>query len=679
MLEIVKPSELDLARDWCRAAFVLPADSDPTHLPITFTYDTEHSIALLPNWRATQAASSEGDGYSLDVITFADPQGVLELRCEVKSYHAYPAVEWVAYLKNIGTVDSGILADILPLDVLFPLDPAAPCQVHHARGALTQQDDFEPLATPLTFRQGGSRLELAARTGKSSTLHLPFFNLQLGSGGVIGAIGWSGGWAATFQRTREGVHVRAGMERTHLRLLPGEEIRTPRILLLFWQGGDAADDGAAERVRSHNIWRRLLLEQYTPRVHGEVLQPPFCDGGWGAQSEDSHLAKIRWLAENRIPRECYWIDAGWYGERPVAEAADGLTSNWMREVGSWFPNAGAYPHGLAPISAAARAAGMGLLLWVEPERAFEGTQMAREHPEWLLGPVPSGNTNGMNYMVNLGNPAARQHVTELISSLITASLVTCYRQDFNDLRVPELFAMTDAPDRVGFTEIQHITGLYCFWDALLARHPDLVIDNCAGGGQRIDLETIARSVSLWRSDLQCWPFDPIAMQTQTQGLAPWVPLTAAVCDKPTAYAMRSALGPGSVTHWSTQALDGRADLPAATICSLMDEAKELRKYFYGDFYPLLSFSLAADAWAAWQYDRPDLQEGMVVAFRRQAAPFSLWEARLQGMEPVANYEVCAWESGLTWRSSGREMMANGFEVSIEAKPGSALFTYRRIT
>jgi len=87
-------------------------------------------------------------------------------------------------------------------------DPAARCaspcrridavQVHHARGGLTQLDDFAPLVTPLTFRQGGGKLDLAARTGKCSTLNLPFFNLEMGNGGVLGAIGWTGGWSATF-------------------------------------------------------------------------------------------------------------------------------------------------------------------------------------------------------------------------------------------------------------------------------------------------------------------------------------------------------------------------------------------------------------------------------------------------------------------------------------------------
>ncbi|MCW5858522.1 MAG: alpha-galactosidase, partial [Caldilineales bacterium] len=224
----------------------------------------------------------------------------------------------------------------------------------------------------------------------------------------------------------------------------------------------------------------------------------------------------------------------------------------------------------------------------------------------------------------------------------------------------------------------HITGLYAFWDELRARHPGLIIDNCAGGGQRIDLETIARSVPLWRSDLQCWPFDPLAMQTQTQGLAPWVPLSAAVCEAPTAYAMRSALGPAIVTHWAAQALENGADLPLERIRRLMDEALAMRKFFSGDFYPLLSFSLAADAWAAWQYDRPDLGEGMVVAFRRHESPFPVWEAKLQALAPEAVYELCSWDDHSRRRLAGGALMTAGFSVTVGDRPGSALFTYKRV-
>jgi alpha-galactosidase len=48
--------------------------------------------------------------------------------------------------------------------------------------------------------------------------------------------------------------------------------------------------------------------------------------------------------------------------------------------------------------------------------------------------------------------------------------------------------------------MKHIEGLYNFWDNLLARNPGPLIDNCASGGRRIDLETIGRSVPLWRTD-----------------------------------------------------------------------------------------------------------------------------------------------------------------------------------
>ena len=666
----VRQADLESARKWLNESFFASTGAAASRFPVSFRCGDRESAVMLDGWTARREAIQQVEGFSVETILLTDPGTGLECRCEIKIYADFPAVEWIAYFRNAGEVDTPILSDILPLDVLLPVDASAPCRIHHARGGLTQLDDFEPLATPLTFRQGGGRLDLSARTGKSSTLHLPFFNLEMGNAGVIGAIGWSGGWSASFQRQRDGIRLRAGMERTHLILHPGEEIRTPRILLLFWE---------EDRMRAHNMWRRLILAHYTPRPNGELLQPPFCEGAWGAQTEARHLEKIRWLKENRIPPECYWIDAGWYGDRPIAEAAAGLTSAWMTQVGTWFPNPEAYPHGFRPIGEAAQAAGLGFLLWIEPERAFEGTQMVREHPEWVIGPVPSGSGLGGNFMINLGIPEARRHITDLVSNLIRKGGVTCYRQDFNDLRVPELFAMADAPDRVGMAEIRHITGLYAFWDELLARHPGLIIDNCAGGGQRIDLETIARSVPLWRSDLQCWPFDPLAMQTQTQGLAPWVPFSAAVCEAPTAYAMRSALGPGIVTHWSSQTLDGGADLPLEKIREWMAEALAMRKYFYGDFYPLLSFSLADDAWAAWQYDRPDLGEGMVVAFRRNESPFAHWEARLQGLDPEGNYELCSWDDKTIQRMTGRSLMTDGFGVTIDEKPGSALFTYRRIS
>ena len=97
------------------------------------------------------------------------------------------------------------------------------------------------------------------------------------------------------------------------------------------------------------------------------------------------------------------------------------------------------------------------------------------------------------------------------------------------------------------TEIRYIEGLYAFWDALHEQHPGLLIDNCASGGRRLDLETISRSAALWRSDFQCRPdFNPAGMQGQTYGLSSWIPLSAAVTRRSDAYRFRSGLGVGVI-------------------------------------------------------------------------------------------------------------------------------------
>ena len=147
--------------------------------------------------------------------------------------------------------------------------------------------------------------------------------------------------------------------------------------------------------------------------------------------------------------------------------------------------------------------------------------------------------------MNLGNPAARKGITEIVSSLVREGGLAWYRQDFNT--DPENFwRAADAPDRVGMTEIRYIEGLYAFWDELRQRHPGLLIDNCASGGRRLDLETISRSAALWRSDFQCRPeFNPAGMQGQTYGISSWIPLSAAVTRAPIPIASAAGWASGS--------------------------------------------------------------------------------------------------------------------------------------
>jgi alpha-galactosidase len=660
MSTMATEQEFAAARRWAAESFGLAGGGAPERFPLSFVYGGQESARILQGWRAESAALPSASGTQREAITLTDARTGLECQVDVTTFDEFPAVEWVAHFRNRGAADTPILAAIQALDAAFPAARDRSAQVHHAKGSQCRYDDFEPLEAPLG---PGEELRLASIGGRSSDGALPFFDLQAGDGGVIGAIGWTGDWAAAFQRGMEGVRVRAGMQRTHLSLHPGEEIRTPRVLLLFWE---------EDRVRAHNLWRRLILAHHTPRPKGQMIVPPVADAVWGERTTEDQIAKAHWLKEHDISVEALWIDAGWHGEGAFDPHSDTFGTGWVVQVGNWFPRVAAYPQGLGPVGRALKEMGLGFHLWLEPERVYQGTQFTREHPEWLLGPI------GVNSLFNLGIPEARQHLTEMISALIEEAGITCYRQDFNFQPAP-YWQAADPPDRVGMSEIRHIEGLYAYWDELLARHPGLIIDNCSSGGRRIDLETISRSVPLWRSDVQCFEgFDPLAMQTQTQGLAPWVPLSTGCAQQATPYAMRSAFGPGMVVGWSARALEMGTDLPLDLVRRLMREELLVRPYFYGDFYPLVSFSLADDAWAAWQFDRPDLGQGMVVAFRRPKSPFPRMETALHGLDPAARYEWRSLDGGATREMAGRELLKEGVAIEIAQKPGAALFVYQRV-
>ena len=114
----------------------------------------------------------------------------------------------------------------------------------------------------------------------------------------------------------------------------------------------------------------------------------------------------------------------------------------------------------------------------------KGEEIDREHPEWLLSVGESDNK-----LFDLGNPEARAWITDRVDSIIKASGVKIYRQDFNFDPLP-IWKANEAPDRVGFLENRHAMGYLAYWDELVLRNPGLIIDSCASGGRRNDLETI---------------------------------------------------------------------------------------------------------------------------------------------------------------------------------------------
>ena len=665
------PAAMSEAHRWAAARLAATEETKAIEPFFSFTYDGKPSAELLKTWQFERTSRPLDAKRTEHTLTFTDPKTGLVIRCVGIEYRDFPAVQWVLHFKNSGSKDTPILADIRALDAGVALTRDKQAVVRYAMGSQCRTDDFAPqlarLGPDAHTPQGGwvgegNPVHLQSKEGRSSCGTLPFFNVDAGQQGVICAIGWTGDWAADVYRTDAEVRMRAGMVRTHLKLLPGEEIRSPSVVLLFW---------ADEPIQGHNLWRRFVLAHHAPQKGGKPARVPVCFGTWGGNYAKNHIAHGQWWKDHNLAIDFLWIDAGWYGKDEPKLGANVFNSHWGELVGDWFPNPGYFPEGLGPVGKALKQMDMGFLLWFEPERVFQGTTWSREHPEFLLGPV------GPNYLYNLGNPAARQALTDELVKVINEGNLSCYRQDFNFDPHP-YWDKADAPDRVGMTEVGHITGLYRMWDDLLTRCPGLLIDNCASGGRRIDIETMSRSIPLWRSDLPCYPgYSGATIQNETHGLGLWAPLNSGVCDREDTYMFRSAMGPGLCFGMPDFEKDTNKHFAIDWIRKRFGELNRVRDLFLGDFYPLMAYTAAEDAWAAWQFDRPDLRSGAVLAFRRTGSPFASATLNLQGLAPGAVYRLTNLDTAKTTEATGRQLAEHGLPITIKDRPDSAIILYQK--
>jgi alpha-galactosidase len=469
---------------------------------------------------------------------------------------------------------------------------------------------------------------------------------------MITAIGWSGQWSARLERSNTGpTHLQAGMELSHLLLHPGEQIRSPRILVMPWKG---------DLLAAHNNFRRLLLFEYVPKLNGHPLRLPLASQCFDRYSyvlpewstEAGQVRAIKATAE--LGCDTHWFDAAWF------------QGGFPNGVGNWFCKPQSFPRGLMPVSQTAHDLGLKFLLWFEPERVAAGSQIAREHPEYVFG-----GTNGGLFKLN--DPAARQWMTDLLSKCITDFGLDVYRNDFN-IDPLDFWRRADAPDRQGITEIRYVEGHYRMWDDLRARHPGLWIDNCASGGRRIDLETLMRSVPLWRSDTGCGPGHADWDQVQALGLSLYVPLYTSCAWDPNAYTLRSTATAGAITQFDYLNDKFPMDLARTAI----KEVKENLKFWYGDFYPLTRAKIGSDNLAAWQLHRADLDAGMVLAFRRSDCPYPVLQTGLHGLKPEKQYAVEIVDESRQKQNltlSGQELMSN-FELRIPQRGASLLVRYQ---
>jgi alpha-galactosidase len=322
---------------------------------------------------------------------------------------------------------------------------------------------------------------------------------------------------------------------------------------------------------------------------------------------------------------------------------------------------------MGPVAAAAKSHGMIYGLWFEFERVVSGTQIHREHPEWLLH-----STDGREgqYLLNLGLPAVREHLFQIVKGFMDLPGFRVYRQDFNMDPLP-YWLHSDAPDRQGITEMKYVAGLYEYWDRIANTWPNSLREECASGGRRIDLETIIRMHIHQKSDY--W-FDNEVDQASIWGLSQYLPNSTimAPLNRLDDYSFHSALATSLCLGWIADAPD--FDLKRAQ--ELADRYRRVRHLLIGGWYPLLPYTRDPQHWMAAQYHRPDLGEGMALVFRHAESPYPAVELQLHGLDPAATYDLEFQTTGQKARATGAELMTR-WRAVIEERGKSELIVYRK--
>lgn len=587
------------------------------------------------------------------------------------------AVEWVNYFENTADRGTPIISQLWDCDCVLPLgneqaadstsDVASPVEaatkIYAPSGSTWSPYEFYCDVDELEDRarhnhiQPGETKTYAASGGRSSEKLAPYFNIHKQGEGYIFAIGWSGQWNSEISRTEDTITFRSKIEDTHFRLLPGEKIRTSSIVILPYNGNF---------VDAQNQWRRLLKAEFahvgTP---GRDAFAPLTLNVWGGQPSDKVIKSIQKAKDNALPFEYLWMDAGWYGKN-TRESHNAFQDDWVKARGDWTVSPLVHPNGLTDVSEAAQAAGLKFLLWFETERADANAPLVLEHPEYFL----SSDTH-YNKLLNLGNPEAWQSSYDTLAGYFEKLNIRGYRVDFNGAPLP-YWRRNDDPDRIGMTEIKYIMGLYRLFDALLERFPDLLIDNCASGGRRLDIEMQRRGVSLWRSDYQCTAnYDIEASQCHTMTYSTWMPYSGSTPGTITdLYRFRSSYA-SSLTMWFS------ANICMESLKKWLQEYLLVRPYFSEDFYPLCQVSVKNDTWCAFQFDRPSQKDGIVQVFRRDKAPYETAVYSLGGIDKDASYQFTDADGG-EFVISGKVLAEEGFRITLPKPHTAKVYFYKQL-
>ena len=389
---------------------------------------------------------------------------------------------------EVTPLHAGTLSRVAPLTV-SACAPAAPV-LHWARGLQGHGAGMPETGPYPAFQMRHEPLgEVTLESGLRSTWHeIAWFALDNhdGSDGLFVGLSYSGRWSANARAVDGCATLDVFTDGYVTPLAAGETWSSPAGFLGVFHGD--LDDAA----HVQHAYMRAAVMPPTPEDFPWVQY-----NTWFAHLIDIDETILRGEAElaARLGAEVFVIDAGWW--EPSRRTSDNFTTG----LGTWQPSTEKFPSGIPAFGDYVRSLGMRFGIWVEPERVDlrqPGTWrldwLVRHHDAIVSPPWPPDTVSGW---LCFGHPDVQAWAIDWISRLVSDVNADWLKWDSNWWGV---CTCANHGHSVTDGEFHQVQGVHTVLAELRRRFPNLIIENCAGGGTRTDFAMLANTHITWLHD-----------------------------------------------------------------------------------------------------------------------------------------------------------------------------------
>lgn len=329
----------------------------------------------------------------------------------------------------------------------------------------------------------------------------PFFMLRNNILGnmMIAQLGWTGGYDFNFTLDTDIHNADAAVAISKLSfcaklnapnpmlvLEADEEFELPKMHIGMLQGDF---DDAINSMHKHT--RKTVFTMPAP-----CGRKGWVEGGMGAERLMDVAATKHFIdTVSAVGAETMIIDAGWYCPLNKEQY------EWSTRVGLWQPGEGRYPNGMSEIRDYAHSKGLKFGLWIEIESMGAVAEKFREeHPGWVV----TDGYDSVGRLLDYTNPEVIEWAENELSRCIEEYGMELFRIDYNF----GMNTMIYSTDKGGVREnayLRYYRNATAMFERLKKKYPDVIFENCAGGGARTDLGFVKNFTHSWVSDWQVPP------------------------------------------------------------------------------------------------------------------------------------------------------------------------------